>query len=344
MNDGFQRILVIKLRHLGDVLLCTPVFRLLAERFPGAEIFACVSPGTGQILEDNARLAGVLDGKTGSGGGGLAGLREDIGLIRSIRRRRFDLAIDLTTSDRSAILARFSGAKRRIGFTSFKGFAGRSRFYTDRVPPALGAHMVRRHLEMLRPLGIEPREVPLEFPISAEDRQLAAGLIPGGGKVLQVHPVSRIARKNWPVEFLAELLGRVSKLGWKAVITGGSDPAEQEYIRKLMSALGPEHLDLSGRLTLKQLGAVSDRADCFLGVDTAPMHIAAATGTPVIGMFGPSSERLWSPWMTRSLVLSRDLSCRLPCKDKGCQTIECLREMTPGMVWPRVQGFLSGLG
>jgi heptosyltransferase III len=343
-EETFERILVIKLRLIGDVLLSTPVFAAVRERFPRAHIAACVSAGTGGILDGDPNVNEVISGTVSARENGKIG--KELGIARKIRRGRFDLVLDLTTSDRSAILTRLSGAPRRIGYTSHKGFWGRSGLYTERVAAIRNEHMVLKHCRILDPLGIKVERPKLVFPVSAENRDAVAKLLPEGKTFFQVHPVSRIAKKNWPLPFMAETVNTIAvERGWVPVITGSNDPQEKAEIELLKKMLRGEVVDLSGRVSLKELGAVSERAKFFLGVDTAPMHIAAAVGAPVAVFFGPSSETLWAPWCEKKLVLSRDeLECRLPCKNKhGCQTIHCLREFTPEMMWPRLEKFLSGL-
>lgn len=335
-----KRILVIKLRHLGDVLLSTPVFAALKHRYPNAEITACVNPGTGAMLEGNPHVARHISPPASNAGR----WRQELVFARSIRRERFDLAIDLTTSDRSALLTRITGAPVRLGYLSVKGFVGRTRCYTTNVQPQRHEHIVRKHLRILEPLGINVSTQGLVYPVSELDRAIVRKLIPGDRRCFQVHPVSRIAKKNWPVSFLAETVNWIADRGWLPIISGSADPEEKAWISDLRSRLHCEHLDLSGKLTLKQLGALSERVQCFIGVDTAPMHIAAAVGAPVVAIFGPSSEKLWAPWCERHLVLSRDLDCRLPCKRKhDCPTIHCLREFTPAMVKPQLFDFLESL-
>lgn len=344
-----NRILVIKLRHLGDVLLSTPVFAALKQRFPHAEITACINPGTGAMLEGNPHVTRHISPPAASpaktGKIGLAARwRQELSFARSIRREKFDLAIDLTTSDRSALLTRISGAPVRLGYLSVKGFAGRTRCYTTNVPPVRFEHIVRKHLRILQPLGINNSTQGLVYPVSEADRAVVRDLLPAHRPCFQVHPVSRIAKKNWPVAFMAETVNWITQRGWIPVISGSADPEEKAWIADLRSRLHCEHFDLSGKLTLKQLGALSERVQCFIGVDTAPMHIAAAVGAPVIAIFGPSSEKLWAPWCERKLILSRDLDCRLPCKRKhDCPTIHCLREFTPAMVQPQLAEFLTSL-
>ncbi|MGZ8939536.1 MAG: putative lipopolysaccharide heptosyltransferase III [Limisphaerales bacterium] len=342
-EEQFARILVIKLKLIGDVLLATPVFQALRLKYPGARLSVCVSRGTEMILDGDPSVDEVFAGTPPRSTGAMGKMRAELELYRKVRAGKFDLVLDLTTSDRSAILTRLSGGRQRIGYESDKGFIGRSRLYTERVQPIRGEHVVRKHCRILKPLGIEVMDPKLSFPLSDQDKRAAEKVLPIGKVFFQVHPVSRVAKKNWPVEFMAETVDRIAARGWVPVITGSNDPQEQAGIAELRRLLKCEHVDVSGALSLKALGALSRRAKFYLGVDTAPMHIAAAVGTPVVVLFGPSSEKLWAPWCERSLVLSRELECRLPCKNKECETIHCLREFTPAMVWPRIEKFLEGL-
>jgi heptosyltransferase-3 len=298
------------------------------------------------MLERNPHLAGVLDaGYRFEPKRTLQRFKEQFQFARTVRRKRFDLAIDLTTSDRSAILTRLTGARKRLGYRSVKGFLGRQRCYTETVQAQKHEHIVLKHLRILQPLGIREARDSLIFVVTEADRARVGSLVPSGREIFQVHPVSRIAKKNWPAKYMAETVNWISARGWLPIITGSSEPEEKRWIAELCRHLSGDYLDLSGQLTLHQLGAVSERVRCFIGVDTAPMHIAAAAGAPVIGVFGPTSERMWGPWCAKKLILSReDLDCRLPCKDKHhCPHIACLREMGPETVIPKLERFLAQL-
>jgi heptosyltransferase-3 len=332
-----RRILVIKLRHIGDVLLLTPVFDSLRAAFPAAELYACVNDKTQPVLETNGLLKGVLAVPK-------AGWNEQMRFIAGLRRQRFDLVIDFTGSDRAAILTRLSGARQRWGYHRVKGFLGRNRLFTRTARRLKEAHVVEQQAALLREFGVESRHPRLTFPLRDADRAAVSSLIARGGPFVHVHPVSRLMVKTWPAAHLASLLNYLGRRGLGLVVTASADSAEQQWVRDLQSRLEKPALDLSGQLSLPQLGAVSERAALFLGVDSAPLHIAAAVGTPVIGIFGPSSEVLWGPWCEKKLVLSRDLDCRLPCKLKNtCPHIACLREMTAEMVIPQVDRFLASL-
>lgn len=337
------KILVTKLRQLGDVLLTTPVFAALRSKFPEAEIVACVAQGTEAMLHGNPHINAV---RVVPRNGGASRVFSDLSFLRRVRSDRYSLVLDLTTSDRSALITAATGAGRRITFRSDKGFWGRRRCYTETVDAKTSEHTVLRNMRTLQPLGILPEKPRLVFPTSEAERASLGRFKLEPGSFFQVHPYSRIPEKNWPVAFMAETVNALaSTYRLRPVITGSAEAREKAEIGELRKLLRCDHLDLSGQLTIKELGALSEQARFFLGVDTAPMHIAAAMGTPVIALFGPSSELLWAPWCEKKLVLSRtELDCRLPCKNKhGCPTIHCLREFTPEMVWPRVEGFLEGL-
>lgn len=347
---SFERILILKTKQLGDVLLCTPLFAALKRAFPHAEIVACVNRGGEQMLLGNTDVSGVMLPPNTTNMGLFARWAAELRFARELRKRRFDLAIDLTTSDRSALLTQVSGAPVRLGYRSVKGFIGRRRCYTTEVQPVRGEHVVRKHLRILEGIGLSAKEGPVVLRVNNDERRALQDLLAkervGESSVkpiFQVHPISRIAGKNWPVAFMAETVNTVAAThGWVPVITGSADLTEKAGIAELRKLLRCEHVDLSGKVSLKQLGAVSEQAKFFLGVDTAPMHIAAAVGTPVVALFGPSSERLWAPWCDKALVLSREeLDCRLPCKNKECETIHCLREFTPAMVLPKIEAFLE---
>ena len=150
--------------------------------------------------------------------------------------------------------------------------------------------------------------------------------------------------KTWPAAFTARLLDHLSNRGLLPVLTASNDPTELAWIKDMTSKMRRPSLDLSGKVSLPQLAALAERSSLFVGVDSAPLHVAAAVGTPVIGIFGPSSENLWGPWCEKKLVLSRDMECRLPCTMKNtCPHIACLREMTPEMALPKVDRFLASL-
>jgi predicted lipopolysaccharide heptosyltransferase III len=322
-------ILVIKLRYIGDVLLATPVLRALRERFPGARLAMAVNRGTEDILKWNPDLSEVLVVERGGPAGQLRFLRE-------IRRRRYDCVIDLTDGDRSAILARFSGAPVRIGLNEEHRWRGLLYTAVARPGPET-VHRVEHDLETVRPLGIQPKAGPLVLKTSPEDDEAAARLLgemTGEGssnrstRLVMLQPGARYWFKAWPVERFAELAGRLAGQHGCTVLIGG-DAKERDLAETIRVKAMTAAIPLAGRLTLLQYAAVLKRCALFVGNDNGPMHMAAALGVPVVALFGPSNPAEWGPRGARTEVLYKGLDCRR-CFHPTCTRGEesCMRQIT----------------
>jgi heptosyltransferase-3 len=172
--------------------------------------------------------------------------------------------------------------------------------------------------------------VPGEGAASRVDALLAAhGLAPRG--FVHVHPGSRWLFKSWPPERMAALVERIVADGWPVAMTGAPEDRERALVAATLARCAPAAreriVDLAGALTLPELAALTARARAFVGVDSAPMHIAAAMGTPIVALFGPSSEQVWGPWrVAHRIVAGAGFPCR-PCGIDGCgggKVSECL--------------------
>lgn len=337
-----RRVLVFQLRHLGDVLLTSPVFEALRGAHPQIATAGCVHAGAEQMLLGNPNVDTLVPVERA---GGLRSFAAAWRSIRSIRAFKPDLVLDFTGNDRSALLGWLSGARVRAAWFSGKGFLGKSKLYTHRLAPRDDRHVVEQELDLLRMLGIPVGEPKLRYEFSPGDARRVAELLgPIAGRFAQIHPVSRIRKKCWPDPHMAGLIDHLADRGFFPVLTGSNDPVELELLGSLLKLARRPVLNLAGKLTLKELGALSAAARCYVGIDSGPMHIAAAVGTPVVALFGPSTERMWRPWGGNHLVVSRDLPCRLPCKNKNaCPHIECMNKMEPSYVLPKVDRFLDWL-
>src|SRR5258705_399103 len=137
------------------------------------------------------------------------------------------------------------------------------------------------------------------------------------GAFIHVHPASRWRFKCWSTAKNAELIDRLAADGHQVVITAAPDPEEVAFVDEIRAHSRSTPLNLSGQLSIKELGALTARAKLFIGVDSMPMHLAAAMGVPTLALFGPSSETLWGPWNVERRVVSTTHSCR-PCGYDGC--------------------------
>ena len=348
-----RRALVIKLRHHGDVLLAAPVISALQHLAPGCEVDALVYRDTAPMLSLHPQLTQlhVID-RQWKKQGIWQQIRAEARLLAQLHARHYDLVIHLSVHKRGAWLTRllrphWSVAPRlnRKPGDNLNGNIGESfwarsftHFYPGQSHP--DRHTVESNLDSLRALGLTPtspdKQVILVPGTSAEARidqlMMAHGLT--AGQFIHIHPTSRWLFKCWPAERVAELCQLLSSKGWPIVLTAAPDAQEMAMIqtilasRALSPSLNPKALiDLSGQLALKELAALTSRAKLFVGVDSAPMHIAAAMSTPTVAIFGPSGDHEWGPWqVVHHIVTSTNHVCR-PCGRAGCNNSkisECL--------------------
>ena len=349
-----RSILVFKQRNIGDVLLATPAIHALRRAWPSARIAVAVNSGTEAMVSGNPDIDRVIVfDRTARDAGGAGRWREEGRFLGEIRAWRPDLAVQLTEGDRGAILALLSGARFRVGVTPAReGLWWKDRLFTHLAPrPDRFRHTVMKDLDVVAAAGIAPADTSLRLHVSEEDRRRAkekaaqAGL--GGEPYAVVHPGSRWKFKCWTAAGMAGVLEFLENRGIRPVLTGAPDPAEHRIVREIQELRGRGVPALVGNLTLKELGALIAGARLFVGVDSAPMHMAAAVGTPAVAMFGPSGGFNWAPWegidwgytalqkagiryVGRHAIVQKDWEC-VPCGKDGCDGTKrsrCLEEIS----------------
>ena len=334
-----RRALVTKLRHHGDVLLASPVFTVLKRAAPHAEIDALVYRETAPMLTGHPAIAQLhtID-RAWKERGIAAQAQGEWRLLRELRARRYDLLVHLTEHPRGLTLARLLRPRFAVARAPVKNAALWRRHFTHfyRLPERTERHMVEQNLDALRRIGIYPgddeRELVLVPGADAERRVDALlsshGLVPRS--FVQVHAGSRWLFKCWQAERTAALVDGIVGDGLAVVMTGAPDARERSLNDAILAVLAPttraKTVDLTGQLSLPELAALTARARAFAGVDSAPMHIAAAVGTPALALFGPSSEIAWGPWSVPARVVTSSHPCR-PCGLDGCgggKVSECI--------------------
>lgn len=336
--NGVKKILVIKLRQLGDVLLTSPVFSVLKKRFPEAEIHGYVYSESVPMLE------GLADGLIAYDRNwkklGLFGkLKKELTLLRKIRKGGFDLVINLTEGDRGALAAKAAKAPVRVGFKP-KG-KWQKKLYTHVVKdcPTL-RHTVERNLDALRRIGIfpEPHERELFFDISSAESRVKEMV---DGPYILIHPASRWRFKCWPVEKMRELTQVLIERGKRVVFTSGPD--ELDMVDAITDGLDVIHL--GGKVTLKELGALIQKCECLVCVDSVPFHMASALKKRVVAIFGPTSEVTWGPWRNpNARIVTENVSCR-PCYMDGCggsKMSDCIQTVSVQKVLALIDSFKGG--
>lgn len=329
-----DRILVIKLRYVGDVLLATPVLSRLREGFPQAHLAMLVNPGTDGVVRGHPALDDVLVVERGNPA-------RQWRFARELRARRYDLVIDLTDSDRSAVLSWLTGAPVRLGYNS----EGRRRgcLYTRIVEAdRFGMHQVCYQLKATEALGLEgppPEPVLVVSPEaqSAADRLLQEAGIDVSRPLVCLHPGARWWFKSWPGARFAALADRVqTETSAQALFLGGEQ--ERSMAGRIAESMKTPFRSLVGRTGLQELAAVLARAALHVGNDNGPMHMAAALRVPVVGLFGPSDPALWGPWGDGHRTFYKGLDCRA-CFHPDCFRGEqnCMKLITLDEVWAAVR-------
>ncbi len=333
--SALHRVLVVKLRHLGDVLLSSPVFTVLKNHAPHVEIDALVYRDTEPMLSGHPAISQIFTVDRGwKQEGWLTQILNEWRLFRSLRARHYDLIVHLTESSRGAVLTLLLGAHYSVArdYPSKRGRLWRNSFTHLYQVPSKPRHTVEIHLDALRRLGIYPdndeRRLVLTVSDEAETsvRALMARHDLKSKEFVHIHPTSRWLFKCWEVDKYVALIHSLQEGGERIVLTAAPAEHELQFAASIASQLKRPVVDLCGKLNLKQLAALTRQAKCFVGVDSLPMHIAAAMQTPTVVMFGPSGDLEWGPWQVNALVLTSSHSCR-PCGLDGCgngKVSECL--------------------
>jgi heptosyltransferase III len=348
-----RRALVIKLRHHGDVLLTSPVFSALKRLAPHVEIDALVYRETAEMLEGHPAIRRVLTiDRELSRAGGLRSLRAETALWLDLRAARYDLVVHLTEHRRGAWLARLINPRYAVGPERLERGRWWRKSFTHRylVPKHALRHTIEINLDAIRRIGLWPSDedkAPVMVPgPAAEARvsQLLDSFKLTRKRFIVVHPGSRWLFKSLPAKSTALLLDQLAADRWPIVVTGSRDPAERALIDAILASTKAPVVDLVAQLSLRELAALIQAARLLVGVDSAPMHIATAVGTPVVTVFGPSGEAEWGPTVVPNrVIVSTEHTCR-PCGNNGCggsNISDCLVKLPVSRVIGAVRELLA---
>lgn len=341
-----MRILLVRLRLIGDVVFTTPLLKALRRRYPEAHLTYVVEPTAAPVVLGNPHLNEVIVAPRGRG---LARLRDDVSAARRLRRERFDIAIDLHGGPRSAWLTRASGAPMRIGYR----IAGRSWMYTHVVPrsPDLEPrHSVANQWDLLAPLGIEPCEPArdgVEMPDDPRawariEQRLAAAGISASHRLVVLHVSAGNPFRRWPAESFITLVVELARRDPARRFMIMSGPSETEAARAVAEQargrLGAAGSAVAhGEFDVAELRALAARAAVYIGGDSGPLHIAGTTPTPVVALFGPTLPERSMPWRDprwfAEAIDAGPLPCR-PCHQRTCEPgdFRCLTRISPDRV------------
>ena len=313
--ESVESILVVRLYFVGDVLLATPVLEALKSRFPSARLTVLVKKRAVDVLEGNPFVDEVM---VYDGVENYHSPRWVFRLAGELRRRRFSLAVDLTGDHRSSWLLFASDPGFRVGLNH----AGLGFLLDRRIDYRSTGHVVDHLLTAVEPLGARSTDAAPRVYLTEDERAEAGALlaeagVKGGSGVLALSPGANWPLRRWRPEFFGELAARVREhQGLTSVVVGSADDAG--LAEAVVGASAGAAVSLAGRTSLRGLAAVAEHARAFVGNDSGPMHIAAAVGTPVVGLFGPNTPVHFAPRGAPSRVLWKRFACS-PCSQKRCE-------------------------
>jgi heptosyltransferase-1 len=330
------RVCIIKPSSLGDVVHCLPILAALRARWPSCHLAWVVNQPFQDVLRGHADVDELIVHDRTAHGMDRLGLGGTAALFGRLSRGGFDLTIDLQGLFRSALMTAATKARVRVGMADAR--EGSRWFYTDLVDaPRLGLHAVERVGRVALALGAGRAEPRFNLPISDDDRRWARDAInqvPSPRIVLNVG--ARWPTKRWPPGHFAEIGRRaVNEFGAGLIAVGSS--GDRSLVDALVTGLGATPiLDLCGQTGLLQLAALCVQADLMISNDTGPLHLAAAAGAQVLGIYTCTNPKLTGPFGPRASTTQTKVWCAASLLKK-CHRMECMAELTPDRVWPVVK-------
>jgi predicted lipopolysaccharide heptosyltransferase III len=326
--SSIEKILLVRLRRIGDVVMTTPAVRALKERFPHAHITYLVEEPCRDLVEGNPDLDEVLVYPR------RLSVWAFLKRMRSLRSQKYDLLIDFHGGPRAFWITLFSSARYKVGHRlKFKHL-----FYTLTIPRESGSgltHSVENHFSLVRAAGVKTDTIPrLILPPSRKgEKARVEKLLREKDLSEKLYFVLHIGAGNqfrdWGPENLKGLLqGLCQRTDSAVVLIGGPEDKPRALA---LEKIQPDRIfSLAGQLNLREVRDLVEGAVLYIGPDSGPMHIAASTQTPIVAFFGPTLPAHFAPWKARARLLEKDSPCR-PCRQRKCrlQDIPCLLTITP---------------
>ena len=338
------RILLVRLREIGDVVFTTPTLGALRQRFPGAHITYLVEPLATAVVSTSRHIDELMVAPR-------AHLWSDVRLGLGLRARRFDVAIDFHGGPRASLLTWLSGAPIRIGYD----VPGRGWMYTTRIARPREwrpRHAVVNQWDLVAPLGLPAADAdlfPVDMPVDARAATVLASRLEAAGlgdehRIVLVHVSAGNPFRRWPQTSFADMAATLAAGHDDVRVLVMSGPSERDAAARVID-LARERLPIAvghrvlsiGELSLAEVRALCNLAALFVGGDSGPLHIAATSAVPIVCLFGPTLPVRSAPWRDRRLVTESvdggALECR-PCDQRVCAPgdFRCLTRISPDAV------------
>jgi lipopolysaccharide heptosyltransferase I len=331
-----MKILFIKLSAIGDVVQTLPALEAIKKRHPDSEITWVVEEAAAGILEGHPLIDRLLVSRRRAWFRMLRdplkavkGVRDIIRFVRALRSVCYDIAIDFQGLSKSGMLIGLAHAARKIGFDRTRELS--YLFLNERLPPYdIEQHALERYLDVARHLGANAPSsscaLPIEREVSAVERKIE-GMHLRGRPLVVVNPVARWKTKLWRERNFAELADRLVKEKKAMVIFTGS-PEDRAVNERIIAMMSETAMNWAGETTLKELAALASLSALFITTDTGPMHLAAAAGSKVLALFGPTAPWRTGPYGPSHIVVRTGIACS-PCFKRKCGIgVRCMEGIT----------------
>ena len=339
-----MNILMVKLSAIGDVIHTLPSLTALRRLYPDAHITWVVEEAAQDIILHHPYLDEVIifrrkNWMTDFKRGEWQSVRRDVrSFLALLHSRRYDLVIDFHGLFKSAMVVLASGGKRKLGYDSWQELSGL--FLNEKIPEDMNKHAVDRYLDFPRYLGATVGQAEFILPIHS-DAQAGCLALQNAfslkkNNYIAVNPIALWKTKLWDNQKFAELADMIQRRLQIPVVFTGRDKESFDTITSKMTTKG---INIGGRTTLMELACIYKDALAVISTDSGPMHLAAAVGTPVIALFGPTDPARTGPYGTGHTVIRAGLSCS-PCLLKKCSTKQCMEDILPEQVFAAVEKML----
>lgn len=348
-----MKILIVKLSAIGDVIHTLPALCALRCHWPAAQIDWVIEEAAADLVVGHPDLDRAIVSRRKAWIRDLSDHRKRIGaaeeiksFVSELRRTRYDLVLDFQALLKSALVVALARAERKVGFgPGLEHMEHSYHVLTEKIPPpGMEVHALERNLIMIRALKIPAAKIEYRIPVSAEDRARVDLLLANNGigpedAIVAINPVAQWPTKLWPEAHFAALADRIiHRYNVPVVFTGGPD--DTQTVARIRKAMQRPGLDLSGKTSLRQLAALYQRSRLVVSTDTGPMHLAAAMGTPVVALFGPTAPWRTGPSGPGHRVVRAPARCA-PCFKRRCEAGGCMARIPVDAAWSEVTEILK---
>ncbi len=326
-----MNILIVKLSAIGDVIHTLPALNALRRHYPDARITWLIEEAAASLVKGHEALDRVIVSRRKQWVRGLiSGPSRGENLIaiyrffRTLRDTRYDLIIDFQQLLKSGIPVWLARGKCKVGFDRGMEHMEHSHIFLNRRirPVSMEIHALRRYLMLTEAMGVPVRNTEYRIPVKASDRKKVEELLEqqgaGTGRMfVGINPVAQWETKLWQNEKFAILADRLAEdYGAETVFTGGA--GDRPTVNEIRSRMKSRSVSLVGKTSLRQLAALYEKTAFVISTDTGPMHLAAAVGTPVIALFGPTAPWRTGPFGSGHQIIRTGVECS-PCFKRQCR-------------------------